>query len=265
MRCSAPGLIGRSKAGHGRSSRRSTRPARRCCGRSAERHQRRRRRGDGRGGRATETVTFFRRKPGHLLLPGRLHCGRLHVAEIGVPDNVLEQISPLIFANEPPLWRALFPQPQIDGHKYDRGHAVVVSGDLPMTGAARLAARGALRAGAGLVTIASPRQALATHARENVAIMVIQCDGDRELADALADRRRNSVILGPGMGVGAKTRDQVAVALAGQAAVVLDADAISSFTGRADDLTPFIAKRPGAPVVLTPHQGEFSRLFNADR
>ncbi len=212
---------------------------------------------------ATETVTFFRRKPGHLLLPGRLHCGRLHVAEIGVPDNVLEQISPLIFANEPPLWRALFPQPQIDGHKYDRGHAVVVSGDLPMTGAARLAARGALRAGAGLVTIASPRQALATHARENVAIMVIQCDGDRELADALADRRRNSVILGPGMGVGAKTRDQVAVALASQAAVVLDADAISSFTGRADDLTALIAKRPGAPVVLTPHQGEFSRLFNA--
>ncbi|MGI8525299.1 MAG: NAD(P)H-hydrate dehydratase [Pseudolabrys sp.] len=211
---------------------------------------------------ATETITFFRRKPAHLLLPGRQHCGRVHVAQIGIDDRLLAEIRPATFTNEPPLWRGEFRVPQIDGHKYDRGHAIVVSGDLPMTGAARLAARGALRAGAGLVTIASPKNALATHAGESVAIMVRHCDGDRELGDLLADARRNSVILGPGGGVGSKMREQVAVALASRAAVVLDADAISSFAGKVDELAELIAKRADKPVVLTPHGREFSILVS---
>ena len=112
------------------------------------------------GVRSTETVTFFRKKPGHLLLPGRLHCGAISVADIGIPASVLERITPATFENGHALWRDQFPIPKLDGHKYDRGHAVVVSGPSWSTGAARLAARGALRAGAGLVTIASPREAL---------------------------------------------------------------------------------------------------------
>jgi hydroxyethylthiazole kinase-like uncharacterized protein yjeF len=101
--------------------------------------------------RATETVTFFRRKPAHLLLPGRIHCGRVRVADIGIDARVLEEIQPRTFENIPSLWRQSFPVPRIDGHKYDRGHAVVVSGGLAATGAARLSARGSLRAGhAGL-------------------------------------------------------------------------------------------------------------------
>ena len=114
--------------------------------------------------RATETVTFFRRKPAHLLLPGRIHCGRVRVADIGIDAGVLTEIQPRTFENIPSLWRQSFPVPRIDGHKYDRGHAVVVSGGLAATGAARLSARGALRAGAGLVTLASPRDALAVNA-----------------------------------------------------------------------------------------------------
>src|SRR6202162_1256442 len=114
--------------------------------------------------RATETVTFFRRKPAHLLLPGRIHCGRVRVADIGIDANVLEEIQPRTFENIPSFWRQSFPGPRIDGHKYDRGHAIVVSGGLATTGAARLSARGSLRAGAGLVTLASPRDALAVHA-----------------------------------------------------------------------------------------------------
>src|ERR1700710_2880125 len=111
--------------------------------------------------RATETVTFFRRKPAHLLLPGRLHCGRVRVVDIGIDAQVLAEIHPQTFENIPPFWRRCFPVPQVDGHKYARGHAVIVSGDIAATGAARLSARGALAAGAGLVTLASPRGALA--------------------------------------------------------------------------------------------------------
>ncbi len=94
--------------------------------------------------KAAHTVTFFRKKPGHLLLPGRLHCGTLTVADIGIPASVLAGIAPRTFENVPQLWRRAFPVPRHDGHKYDRGHAVVVSGPSWSTGAARLAARGAL-------------------------------------------------------------------------------------------------------------------------
>ena len=181
---------------------------------------------------ATHTVTFFRRKTGHMLLPGRLHCGAIQVADIGIPASVLETIKPLAFANRPALWGASFPRPRADGHKYSRGHAVVVSGGLSTTGAARLAARGALRAGAGLVTIASPREALSVNAAASLAVMVRPVDGAAELTAFLADKRRNAVVLGPGGGVGPAMREQVAAALASGAAVVLDADALTSF---ADD------------------------------
>src|ERR1700744_4970290 len=114
--------------------------------------------------RATETITFFRQKPAHLLLPGRLHCGRVRVADIGIDAAVLGEIAPQTFEKAPETWHGAFPVPQADGHKYARGHAIVVSGDIAATGAARLSARGALRAGAGLVTLATPRDALAVTA-----------------------------------------------------------------------------------------------------
>jgi hydroxyethylthiazole kinase-like uncharacterized protein yjeF len=208
---------------------------------------------------AAETVTFFRRKPGHVLLPGRLRCGKVRVADIGIRDAVLARVRPHAFVNGPELWGPLFPVPRVDAHKYGRGHAVVVSGDLSHTGAARLAARGALRAGAGLVTIASPRDALAVNAAANLAVMVRPVDGAEELAQFLADRRLNAVVLGPGGGVGAAMRELVKVALAGERAVVLDADALTSFAETSDLLVQAIAARPG--VVLTPHEGEFGRLF----
>jgi len=211
---------------------------------------------------AAETVTFFRRKPGHLLLPGRLHCGRISVADIGIRDDVLDRVRPKAFGAAPALWRHLLPVPRVDGHKYARGHAVVVSGGLSHTGAARLAARGALRAGAGLVTIASPREALAVNAAASLAVMVRPVDGPEELEKFLADRRLNAVVLGPGGGVGQGMRDLVRVALAGQRAVVLDADALTSFADCPDVLAQAIQARAGAATVLTPHEGEFARLFN---
>ena len=126
---------------------------------------------------ATETVTFFRRKIGHALLPGRLHCGKVRVADIGIAAKVLDHVAPSVWINTPELWLKRFSPPRIDGHKYARGHAVVVSGGLASTGAARLAARAALRAGAGLVTIATPREALAVNAAASLAVMVRPVEG----------------------------------------------------------------------------------------
>ena len=211
--------------------------------------------------RATRTVTFFRRKTGHLLLPGRLYCGPVTVVDIGLPASVLDSIKPTTFANGPQLWRAQFPVPKAESHKYARGHAVIVSGGLSSTGAARLAARGALRAGAGLVTLASPREALTVNAAASLAVMVRPVDGAGELAEFLADKRRNAVVLGPGGGIGRPMRELVMAALASDAAMVLDADALTSFADEPDTLFAAIKARAARPTVLTPHEGEFARLF----
>ena len=215
--------------------------------------------------RASETVTFFRMKPGHLLFPGRTLCGPVRVADIGIREDVLETIAPKQWRNDPVAWRAHFRAPLAEGHKYGRGHAVVVSGPVDGTGAARLAARAALRIGAGLVTVASPSSALAVNAAALTAVMVRASDGAQGLAALLADHRRNALVLGPAAGVGEETRAMVAAALAAGPHVVLDADALTSFAGDAAGLAALIAGRAGGSgqgVVLTPHEGEFARLFN---
>jgi len=212
---------------------------------------------------AAYTVTFFRKKPGHLLLPGRLHCGAISVADIGIPDAVLAQIAPQTFENLPALWRGALPVPKDSGHKYDRGHAVVVSGPSWSTGAARLAARGALRAGAGLVTIASPREALSVNAAANLAVMVRPVDGAAELSKFLGDRRLNALAIGPGIGVGKGTRELVAAALDGERGVVLDADAITSFAEEPSSLVKALQRRGHKAAVMTPHEGEFSKYFGS--
>jgi NAD(P)H-hydrate epimerase len=215
---------------------------------------------------ATHTVTFFRRKPGHLLMPGRALCGPVVVDDIGIPDSVLADIGVHAWANAPGLWSSEFPWPRLDGHKYSRGHALVVSGPVAHTGAARLGARGALRVGAGLVTVASPTDAVAVNAAQLTAIMLTAFDGAAGLGRILEDKRKNAVLLGPALGVGVPTRQLVGTALASGAATVLDADAITSFADAPDDLFAAIKSDPKRAVVMTPHDGEFQRLFgNHDR
>ncbi len=212
--------------------------------------------------RAEETVTFFRKKPGHLLMPGRAYCGKVSVAPIGIRETVLNTIRPRTFENRPELWRDKFSMPRAEGHKYNRGHAIVVSGPSWSTGAARLAARGALRAGAGLVTIASPREALAVNAATNLAIMVRPVDGATELARFLADPRLNVLAIGPGLGVSEATCELVLAALGGERAVVLDADAVTSFAQSPQRLATALKARGNRATILTPHEGEFSRYFD---
>jgi len=212
--------------------------------------------------KATETVTFFRRKPAHLLMPGRIYCGRVRVADIGIDARVLSEIAPRTFENIPSLWQTSFPLPRIDGHKYDRGHVVVVSGGLASTGAARLAARGALRAGAGLVTLASPRDALAVNASALLAVMVHGVDTAVEFGEMISDRRLNACVIGPGAGVGERTRAFVLTGLFAKRSLVLDADALTSFAEAPDRLFEAIKASHDPQVVLTPHEGEFPRLFS---
>jgi hydroxyethylthiazole kinase-like uncharacterized protein yjeF len=206
---------------------------------------------------ATLTVTFFRKKPGHVLMPGRLHCGETVVADIGIPAEVLETIAPKIRENSAPD----LPAQRTGQHKYQRGHAVILSGAEYNTGAARLAANTALRVGVGLVTLASPKAALAVNAAHLTAIMLAETDDALALGRLLADRRKNAVCLGPALGIGSATRAKVRGALASGAAVVLDADALTSFADAPEELFEAIAEFPERAVVMTPHEGEFSRLF----
>jgi len=206
---------------------------------------------------AALTVTFFRRKPGHLLLPGRPLCGETVVVDIGTPAHVLDEIRPSHFENLPALWLDRFPWPRPEGHKYSRGHAVVVGG-AEITGAARLAAAGAMRIGAGLVTVAMPPAAFSIYAMALPGVLHAPIRNLREFVDLIADKRKNAILLGPGNGVGRVTRDRVLAALGADKAVVLDADAITACADAPERL--FDACR-GRTVVMTPHDGEFARLF----
>jgi len=205
------------------------------------------------------TVTFFRKKPGHVLLPGKSLCGEIVAADIGIPDSVLGGIAPSVFENSPDLWLPAFPWPAVSGHKYQRGHALVVGGRL-MTGAARLASMACARIGAGLVTIAAPASAWQVYASGSASIMVQPMRESGGLEDILADARKNVVVVGPGAGVSDLTKSQALQALASKRPVVLDADAISVFGTDPQVLFDAVA----GPCVLTPHEGEFNRLFSGE-
>ena len=194
---------------------------------------------------AALTVTFFRRKPGHLLLPGRLLVGPLVLADIGIPASVLAALGPRTFANGPTLWR--LPEPAPEGHKYNRGYVTVLGG-VAMTGAARLAAAAARRIGAGMVGIASPPEAAAIYRAGAPGVIV----SESPLTDLLADSRRSVFVAGPGLGASA-ARTALPSLLAAGRLVVADADALSAFASHPEGLR-------GA-AVLTPHAGEFARLF----
>ena len=209
---------------------------------------------------AAATVTFVRLKPGHILLPGRSLCGPVDLADIGTPDAALAATKPAAWLNRPELWRDAVPAPAIDAHKYTRGHAAVWSGPALRTGAARLAAMAAFRAGAGAVTIVGERDALQVHAAHVTAIMLREPSADGGWADILHERRVAAVVVGPGAGITDRTRLALAQARAAGCATVIDADVFSLFPGDPEGLAKLIATGQGG-AALTPHDGEFARLF----
>jgi hydroxyethylthiazole kinase-like uncharacterized protein yjeF len=202
------------------------------------------------------TVTFVRKKPGHLLLPGRDLCGDVVVADIGIPQAVLSSLAIDTWENAPALWRDRLPQLQAAANKYSRGHALLYGG-YPVTGAARMAARAAARIGAGLTTIAVPEEGFSIYASALTSIMVQPLVKEHDFAQLLQDRRYTGFSIGPGAGVNDATRARALAMLATGKPTVIDADAISVFAARTDEL--FQAIR--GPCVITPHEGEFKRLF----
>ncbi len=205
---------------------------------------------------AAATVTFFRLKPAHLLLPGRLLAGEVTVADIGIAASVLDSIQPALFENGPSLWLDRYPWPRATDHKYRRGHLLIAGGDV-MTGAARLAARAARRIGAGLVTIACTPATHAIYAADMPGVITAVMADEAAFTELLGDARRNAFLIGPGHGVGEATRRRTLAGLAAGKRCVIDADAITSFGGNPQEL--FAAVRDAA--LMTPHEGEFARLF----
>jgi NAD(P)H-hydrate epimerase len=191
------------------------------------------------------TVTFTCKKPGHVLQPGRELCGEVVVADLGTPPAVLDTLGIDTWENAPSLWRERLPRPSSSGNKFSRGHALVYGG-YPTTGAARMAAR-----------VAVPEIALPVYAAALTSIMVQPLARPEDLDRLLADTRYSALLIGPGAGIGATTRARALAMLATGRAVLLDADAITVFAERPADL--FAAIR--GPCVLTPHDGEFARLF----
>jgi len=201
--------------------------------------------------RAALTVTFVRKKAAHVLSPSRGFCGEVLVADIGVADEIVAAQHITLWQNDPALWS--LPWPEADAHKHARGHVVVASGGHARTGAARLTARASLRAGAGLVSVLSPPDALAENAAHLTAIMLR--DAVDETAYAEAARTSQCLVIGPAFG----TRDEhykllcAAIQAEPRCPLVLDADAITL-------LAPVTHGFTNADV-MTPHVGEFRRAF----
>lgn len=215
--------------------------------------------------RATQTVTFFRLKPGHLLQPGRALCGTVTLADIGIAPEIVFTADrpPTTFRNAPALWRDTWPAHDLETHKYRRGAVLVVAGGLAGVGAPRLGARAALRIGAGLVTIACQPEALAAHAARGPDALMQRAVADLgALERLLAEPRLSAVLIGPALGLDARGGDALAAVLRARAPAVLDADALTILAARAGSLKRLFARRGGA-CVMTPHEGEFDRLFRA--
>ena len=204
------------------------------------------------------TVTFFRKKPAHVLQPGRRLCGEVIVADIGIPDEVADALPIRIYENSRPD----LPYLHADTHKFRRGHAVIWSGPELATGAARLAAVAAARSGAGLTTLIGTRDSLRIHAHHVTSIMLKPIENDEDLRLLLADKRITALCIGPAAGVNDHTRKTVLRLLKSGIDTVLDADAITVFSDAPDELFTAIKALPNRAVVLTPHAGEFARLFS---
>ena len=204
------------------------------------------------------TITFFRKKPAHVLQPGRWLCGDVFVADIGISDDVADALPVRIYENEKPD----LPSLGAGNHKFHRGHAFIWSGPELATGASRLSAMAAARSGAGLTSLIGPRDALRIHAHHVTSVMLKPVETDEDLRLLLADKRITALCIGPAAGVTDHTRKTVLRMLKSGIDTVLDADALTVFSDNPEELFTAIKALPNRAVIMTPHAGEFARLFS---
>jgi len=209
---------------------------------------------------AAHTVTFAALKPGHLLMPGRALCGQMHLCDIGIPARLIASGDP-VWRNHPGLYTSQVPASDASQHKYSRGHLVVFSGSLISSGASRLSATAGLKSGAGLVTMATAPSAVMVQATHLTAIMQRAIRDEAELGDWLSDTRLSAFVIGPGFGDLDKARAYTAMLAETGHPVVLDADGLTAFAMDTDELAELFSG--DTRLVVTPHEGEFRRLFAA--
>lgn len=207
---------------------------------------------------AAHTVTFFRAHPGHFLLPGKRHTGTLHVADIGISSDILSELKIEVRLNHPALWQQCMPEPEIDAHKYHRGHCLLSGGNATRTGATRLAALAALKAGAGVVTVAAEADALPLYATAAKALITRACETAEEFKELAEQKNITSLVIGPNHGQTERTHAFTLAALATGKPCVLDADSLSVFKDDAEALLSALHEH----CVITPHNGEYERLFS---
>ena len=200
-----------------------------------------------------ETITFTRKKPGHLLFPGSEHSGNIKVEDIGIN---LERLSfkPIIFENHPDNWINKFPWPNQKSHKYTRGFSLIICGDK-MTGASRLAARGAARIGCGLLCLGVPKKTFDIYSTENPIALIENIDDENELSKLLKDKKIDTILIGPGLGVSKKKLKLILnVIKYKKKIIVLDADALKNNFRK-------ILLKNKTKIIITPHEGEFSNVL----
>ena len=204
---------------------------------------------------SNDTITFTRKKPGHLLSPGKEYCGNLIIADIGIKLENLG-FKPKIFENHPDIWKNNFPWPNQKSHKYTRGYALIVCGEK-MTGASRLAARGAARIGCGLICLGVPRKAFNIYATENPIALIEEVEDEKDLNNLFKDKRINTILIGPGLGISdKKLKIILKIIKEKERIIVLDADALKN------NFKKIILKKR-TKIVITPHQGEFSQVLKS--
>ena len=205
--------------------------------------------------KSNDTITFTRKKMGHLLLPGKEYCGNIKVKDIGINLEKL-LFKPNVFENHPENWKKKFPWPNQKSHKYTRGFTLIICGEK-MTGASRLAARGAARIGCGLLCLGVPERSFDIYSIENPIALIETIDNEQDLRNLLKDKRINTVLIGPGLGIDKKKLSLILeVIKEKKRIVVLDADALKNNFKK-------IVQKNKTNIVITPHEGDFSQVLKS--
>ena len=204
------------------------------------------------------TVTFSRAKIGNILLPGYKNNGHLKIVNIGIPNSYFSKYKPEILTNIDKIWKNKIIFPKIDAHKYLRGYTLIIGGPKSMTGASRLAALAAQRAGSGIVVVAVSKNSENIYFSSLTSQIIKSYRNLKEFRSILDDPRINSIVIGPGLGQGKKTISKMKIIFERKRRAVIDADAISSFQNNIDLLKKITS---GSDIVYTPHEGELLKLF----